>query len=1664
MKDLAIKTVFFSRFKLYKRMYINKIDEILDTTIDDFYNKHIMDDKFMKMLKDDNFVKNQLQINNILSKYTSELDNTLIKEIASNQQNIKTILDAITKYLAYYIFMTISIFYKGKRELFINNVLEFSKNQPTYNFKIANFFTSESNSNVIKYHDLIKNVLLLVNATEHQYTQLITNPKYEHAKIFLEEFGTVFVKDNFKLENLEGNVLHQSHNIIKVMIISDIYIRCDKKELYDIILNMEKQDNVYIYIDIVIPKTTYIDYNVIESMLTLKEIESGLANNIYDLLTSSELKFDKYDIDKKIEELINSKILVPIVDDFLLYHKDTEVYEKQSSTDQKKRKSDTRIKYIVNKIDTVSDLYSQTVRENSKLLKEIENHFYLPLSDRRAILINNTEELKMIKKMHNIIDQIIEMNEYYNDLLNYRKYPYISFKDIKNYGFHYISTKTIDAVRLISFENVEKSTEYLPIQTRVSHENQSINIVGFILPTTTTSMNCLLKKDFIDIRQVKFKNNITSQISNTDNGYKGILKFIRAVKMKNKKHQESIKWMFNVNKDIVKMDKYIQIHKNTDESQIKLIISKLYDDIIKGMYETIIKIIQKKKKVTFSDINKIIDSIEKMIMKFPKNSLYYHKIMNYFYEVKCIKKEVTYDKKDDIFYGLTGDIIKLPSVTKDNKDIIPIISYREIKKIILDKISKTQIIETGAICQHFKSWEDMIMLRRNQPNVFSDLLYDFINKYAVVDSQNDYVCKSCGSQIDLKNYVMDGTYSDDGKFVALGTAMEIPLAEIPEYEKYKPTILHLEKLIERIASIVHINYFSGNTSNVKWRKRGVIKDTIDLLLVHNPNLKENYKERNEKMLPLYGLNKDMTNLFIFELDNNIFVSSSKDKDFMKPIKQNNILLYVLFLMILELNESQILYLGSDKICNYTLFEKYGFDTLFSGINIRKNNKGDIVPIQQYKSFCYMLYYASCMITKYNMWYVEENKNVQSDKPKTRTFNPVIQKIIICTMIDIINSIIEFYGKVKKNRIYEIISIKTFNKLGSLYTGNILLEKIKGIENKKIYVDNGKKKMIKGASVIPIAKKYTPSEYNGYIEYSKYKMVKIFYKPRTLVNTTIHYINNTTNCVTGLFHKWFADNGTFKCKLCGVLSKETNYNGKLSEEISGKYKMYLLKNLSKKYCVSGNQHIMIYDPIKKINYCSKCNYNNTTVLSDNDLKKLDVNVSKTVKLQKKKTSKKESVEHKENTEKKTNIEEFYEELCEQYNKYSENGTNYGFLSTFVNNMEILIGKDVNIENQHIYLNYDTYIIDHDNNGNLLDNVLIITEKENKMYHKSNHSFFNKDIIYYTNNEKKIDTYYDAVTMQLLGYKEYGGEYKYSKINNRYIQINKSIHNKLKHMGYPSKYVDIKSIIVNHNIVEPSETRPEPSFIVDTVSRDRIINLKKIISDIQRIIFKVKYKYSDKYIIERDSKYIDIIAKYSTKIERIHTRNKESKGKVFRNWDIVTNNIFYKKNENNVINISADQEHISVEDICILDTNGNIILYYIVQELQKLIDYNKDKSAKIQIINMIIDIINEEYEIFNKDRLVNNHEIKKFYYQVTSQKYKYDEEGKGHGLDGDIEGFYGEHVDPTDVDKKQEKIDKEKMEELMEERDALDIDVEIETPELDTELDYEIDYTSGINIIS
>ena len=100
-----------------------------------------------------------------------------------------------------------------------------------------------------------------------------------------------------------------------------------------------------------------------------------MAVEIHDYLNISEINKIKdakkfiLDYNHKIQQLFDNKIIVPIVDDFLLYHKATEKYENKTEN--------TKIKYIVNKIHEISTYYKNP--------DEIKKLFYSQMISKNAV-------------------------------------------------------------------------------------------------------------------------------------------------------------------------------------------------------------------------------------------------------------------------------------------------------------------------------------------------------------------------------------------------------------------------------------------------------------------------------------------------------------------------------------------------------------------------------------------------------------------------------------------------------------------------------------------------------------------------------------------------------------------------------------------------------------------------------------------------------------------------------------------------------------------------------------------------------------------------------------------------------------------------------------------------------------------------------------------------------------------------------------------------------------------------------------------------------------------------------------------------------------------------------------------------------------------------------
>lgn len=1619
-------------------MYINKIDDLIGDVIDDFFVKIILKNSVLpKIYKEQNFVKFQKEINDIMIEYANGINYAELRDLVKSNEAVNSVSEAIKRYIAFYIFLTIGFNYTSKDDTYINNIVEFTKNQSSYNYKINNFFNSDSNAILIKYNTMVKQILTILDADQSKIDIIKKKPEYKETIVFLNSLGGEYINKNLKLSSLDNNKQTQSHNIIKTIIVVFLYKEFEKKEFFRLLEMSENLEGESIFIDIVVPKQNYIDFSTVEQTIGSTGAMKILSYNLWNFfMEHSELIMKPpLSIDEKISLLIDSGIVHPICDDFLLYHKESERYDRVEDPAQTKKKEDTKIRYIVNKIETVSDYYADQTKANEKIKENIKKKFYIPLSDRKAITVNHNEDISIINKFSNQSNRSIENNDHFNDLIMYKSYPFINFKDFEKTGISVPMTKTVDVVRQVSIvqSGEFKQNKNNVLQMRVGSKDSILNVVGFIIPTSNQPMQCIKTKNVTDIRS----------ISKKKNGYSLINKYLRETELGTKQHNSSVYWLFDQDVDFAQVDEdFNQIGKSLSSDKMKHIVGALYDSIIENLYYIIVSKLEKTKELNLQLANNIVNMYKSKLIDIPNESNIINKLTSKVYEL-IEKVEPGYDINEDFVHGITGNIIELPKYNNDDRNRVPMI------KVNLSDISEYGILNdrevVDGICQHNITWDRIASIQKSNPQLYSNQLYEFIQQYVWENVDQEFVCKSCGFQLNIKKYITDGAFDDETqKFVTYSMPMDVPLEEIQEYEKLIPTIRNLDKLIERIASISNVQHLTKSSFNVKWQRKGIVKNAIDLILVNNENLHK-VKNKPDSVLETYGINKNFTTLFVFKLENSIFLVSSKDKDKYKSIKQNNILIYLTFLLLLEINETHVPFIGGDKkgACNFYSFDKV-MSVLFGGFKIRINSKGELSNITNYKILCYMIYIISCSIIKYNMWDYEYPEGAKKSK-----YAITIQKIFVNTLIDLMNGILEFSSKPGANRLYEILSVKMFRKLNSTFSSEELYNRLSN-DGKSSMAGEKKGFIMTKNNFIPLSGKVPVMEYDVPFRITC-RAQRFYMKKKYASISKFGNINNMTNCESGEFHNWKSQNGNYVCKKCNVSMDGIELNENETKKITVKAKFVRMSLLAEQFCtVDGLLHQFINENNKSV--CIKCHNENTHVYKHDELEKLENALEKAKAMK----SEKETIELNTTNEiinkEMSYVEKVVKSATDEYNKFKEGNKNMKFIDEFLDEIQKVIGDDF-IQSGESNLVENSYIINHDKFGTALAKNIVITEKNNKITYKQNHPDFDgNDVIYYTSMENgKTDIFYDASTKILLGYKEINKKIVLNTKQDKRLIVNYSIANKLKILGYSSKFIHLdneykKKFDGREDIPNVNKEEIVKSLIMNII-RMRIHNLKKVITEFQTILYRILNNYPLAQVsAENESEYFSnkfniLIEKYKKKMDKLKLSNSKGEHTVFKHWKGISRGIFAK----NITDINYDFEKyatVSADDINKLDAEGNIILCFIITEFTKLLKHNQnDAFTRTGVAQFIVEYINAIFDLFNTERIANNIEIKKFDYILSSASYMR-EVGEKSGI-ANTEGIYSEFTDP---DQEMSDEQKDEMYDNMEERDAMDVDSDFENDEV------------------
>ena len=814
------------------------------------------------------------------------------------------------------------------------------------------------------------------------------------------------------------------------------------------------------------------------------------------------------------------------------------------------------------------------------------------------------------------------------------------------------------------------------------------------------------------------------------------------------------------------------------------------------------------------------------------------------------------------------------------------------------------------------------------------------------------------------------------------------LEKLPKYSNLHKTIDNLNKLLEKIAYISNITYYSGNDSTTRLNRKLIIKDTIDLILLHTSYLKEQPKTRIEKACENYNITKDYTNLFFFELKNEIFITSTTDTDYYKKIKYNNVLVYLVFIIITELNSGQILNLKNDKICNMFIHSKIG-NVLFKDMYLRRNDK-DKILITNIPLLSYIIYYFSCIITNNRIWLSDY---------EDKKFNINVQKSFIHTFIDLLNSISEANFQKDKNYLYEILYYRFNFKLTHVFNDKKLVSRINDMTNKKIIYDENTKKasyVTKNISYISIE-----NNINQIIHIPYYCNVKTYYMNKIKYIPDNNNITSLTNCLDGKFHSFIIRNNTMTCSLC-------NYTNN-TKDIKDYYKILkisILKLLTKKYCLNGTYHMFGSN-----NVCTLCNINPESYkYTENELSKLDKLLEKkendiifnNYKLEK--IKKEEKINDKE---KNKNI------ILKFKNEFKNDNDIEKYINKFIDRLINILGNKIKIKNKILYLKDTLYIIDHDYLGNPKKDILNILSSNNLILIYNNHPEFNKDVLYYKDNSNKVYVYYDIITLQYLGYSDNNKNIKKNK-NKASIKIEYSIKDSLLILGLENKYTNLYHY--DSNLI--NDFNPNVKYIINNLLRTRTSNIKQIINRIKSIIYLINNhgKYNNIYNIKEK----EIINEFSSTLKKFNCND------IFTdslnicklvNLKPITDNIDLEFNKNYMNNNFLNK----------LNNSDIKLIYYIINNFNKLLDNNKQPAIESQIAYLIITLIKYSLNIYLIEN--NIYELRKFEYVVLANDDKYKD---------DTVRYFDLYEELVTTDEINEEEIKEKNYDAKEAFDSLDID--------------------------
>lgn len=1143
----------------------------------------------------------------------------IVKSVKVKDQTVR---DLLKRYVAYYYFMRVAYDYPSVLKNFRNNIIQYSKLQEQSKFRIPQFFDVENNYNLINYYVLLHELkdYLLLTTNEQKQTP---HHQFRLARTFLEPLTLDQINGEFlsiiKDTTDEPQITINAHGIIAYIIFHQLYEQQDKPILLDM-LNAEHEEGAeFIYIDVVVSTHKLIDRDLIYRMFEHRKDADSVTFRFIEEIRKLIMIPPGITTEHKNLQLFGMRIVHPIVDDFLRYHRKTEIISSKdvmpilTNTNhesarniliqqRKNNKDYPKMRIIVDKTENASELYSKTVQDNAGLKNIIEGYFHHYFENRKAILCNYIQELIVYNKALN--DRNVRRQEYFLELQDIMHRAYFNFKNFQKYG----TTITVDegeSVLVLRSNNIEHQTTLgkVKVGMRCVVNGDVFHMMGmcfapFVRHVSRITVDHLLNLhtlSFTYFKQGKWITNTNSRngvklmylmvkhfhIQTLNVDFKPVLRLIHdqqaLIEHNAPLEHAMIYWIYDLETDKYEVKEYENIKSWNFQDQIRALNSHLHDRIMKALLRRIHALLKEHHGRPLIVLYSMIYMIEKWygikLAEIDWQSLMVYLFRHRLQSSPRIRPNTL--RTQHLITYVPARRTKLFRMELSMRD--PTKIYKLTRLLEYRQAPSAQSRESlNYKCQHVEAWNNMQKLKF-KINDYNEAITGFMNQYVIETTVMDFVCKICGQVLPIKQFVADGSFNDATQsFVSAYTPSNMELQELVDYKKFTLTIQYLNALLNRMALITGVNLFNGNDTDTRQRRKALIKNIVDISDLHNRVMLITNDQRQmymHMMEETFRINSAYDTVYYFELTDQIFDNHNAEEAAVHRTQMNMILLYFMICFMTELTVVQLTLLETDKIANSQFYARY--DTqLFGDLRIKKNVNGtETVSVLEYPLFCYVLFVLAYYVAvKHKLWFIPNHDN----KP----FNVNYVRIVIHSFMDLINAIILEAGKQPDNYIYVLTSSKIFSQLNALFSNKVIMNILQAnhekYANRQAAIESTRKKIPKISLNNPPPTKTMPFTIPNFGMNARVGFVQ-----KNLIYQPIEATTDVTHCPYGSVHAWESYGKDIRCMFCQeVGSQVTGQINRLSEAY-----YYMMNVIASRLCLDGKPHY--FEITNQGTFCTRC---------------------------------------------------------------------------------------------------------------------------------------------------------------------------------------------------------------------------------------------------------------------------------------------------------------------------------------------------------------------------------------------------------------------------------------------------------------------------------------------